>query len=45
MLLDLPSHFTKKQLEHATWVDTHSLAAKNDFNALKAEADKLDFNK
>ena len=45
MLLDLPSYFTKKELEHATWVDSHSLAAKNDFNALKAEVDKLDINK
>ena len=45
MLLDLPSYFTKKQLEHATWVDTHSLAAKNDFNVLKTEVDKLDINK
>ena len=36
---------TKKELDHATGVDTSDLAAKKDFIALKAEVDKLDINK
>ena len=35
----------KKQLDHATSVDTFDIAAKNDFIALKAEVDKLYLNK
>ena len=35
----------KKELDHATSVDTSDLAAKKDFIALKAEFDKLDINK
>ena len=39
------SHYaTKKELEHATGIDTSDLAAKKDFIALKAEVDKLDIN-
>ena len=45
VVLDLPNYATKKELEHATGVDTSDLAAKKDFVALKAEVDKLDFNK
>ena len=36
---------TKKELQHATGIDASDLAAKKDFIALKAEVDKLDFNK
>ena len=39
------NHVTKKELDHATEVDTSDLAAKKDFIALKAEVDKLDINK
>ena len=35
----------KKELNDATGVDTSNLAAKRDFITLKAEVDKLDFNK
>ena len=35
----------KKELGHASGVDTSDLAAKKDFIALKAEVDKLDINK
>ena len=35
----------KKELEHATVVDTSDLAAKRDFVAQKAEFGKLDLNK
>ena len=35
----------KKELEHATGVDTSDLAAEKDFVALKAEDNKLDINK
>ena len=42
VLLDLSNYATKKELEHATGVDTSDLAAKKDFIALKAEVDKLD---
>ena len=45
VVLDLPSYATKKELDHATGVDTSDLAAKKDFIALKAEVDKLDINK
>ena len=43
--LDLPNYATKKELEHATGIDTSDFAAKKDFIALKAEVDKLDINK
>ena len=43
--LELSSYATKKELEHATGIDTSDLAAKRDFIALKAEVDKLDINK
>ena len=39
------NYITKKELGHATEVDTSDWAAKNDFIALKAEVDKLDINK
>ena len=35
----------QKELDHATGADIFGLAAKKDFNALKAEVDKLDINK
>ena len=35
----------KKELDHASGVDTSDLAAKKDFIALKAGVDKLDINK
>ena len=35
----------KKELEHATGIDTSDFAAKNGFIALKVEFDKLDINK
>ena len=45
VVLDLWHYRTKRELDHATGVDTSDLAAKKDFIALKAEFDKLDFNK
>ena len=36
---DLSHYATKKKLDHATSIDTSDLAAKKDFNALKAEVD------
>ena len=39
------NYATKKELEHATGLDTSDLAAKKFFVALKAEVDKLDINK
>ena len=42
---DLSNYATKKELEHATGIDTSDLAAKKDFIALKAEVDKIDINK
>ena len=41
----MPNFATKKELEHATGIDTSNLAAKKYFIALKAEVDKLDINK
>ena len=38
----MSNYATKKELEHATGVDTSDLAAKKDFIALKVEVDKLD---
>ena len=45
IVIDLSSYATKKKLEEDTGVDTFDLAAKKDFTALKAEADKLDINR
>ena len=45
VILDSSNYATKKELNHATGVDTFDLAAKKDFIDLKAEVDKLDFNK
>ena len=45
VVLELPNYATKKKLDHATGVDRSDLAAKKDFIALKAEADKIDINK
>ena len=45
IVLDLSNYATKKELDHATGVDTSDLAAKKDFIALKAEVDKLGINK
>ena len=45
IVLDLSNYATKKELEHATIVDTSDLAAKKYFIALKVEAGKLDINK
>ena len=42
--LELWNHITKKELDHATDVDTSDVAAKKDFIALEAEAEKLDVN-
>ena len=41
----MSNYSTKKELEHATGVDTSDLVAKNDFIAVKAEVEKLDINK
>ena len=45
VVLDLSNYPTKKELGHATGINTSDLAAKKDFIALKAEVDKLDINK
>ena len=45
VVLNLSNYATKKELNDATGVDTSSLAAKRDFNALKTELDTLDINK
>ena len=45
VVLDLSNYATKKELEHATRIDTSDLAAKKDFIALKAEVGKLDIIK
>ena len=41
----MSNYGTKKELDHATGVDTYDLAAKKDFIVLKIEVDKLDINK
>ena len=41
----LSNYATKKELDHATGVDTFDLGAKKDFITLKAEVDKLDIFK
>ena len=45
VVLDLSNYATKKELDHATGIDTSDLATKKGFIALKAEVDKLDINK
>ena len=45
IVIDLSSYATNKKLEEDTGVDTFDLAAKKDFTALKAEADKLNINR
>ena len=45
VVLDLSNYANKKELEHATGIDTSDLAAKKDFITLKAEVGKLDINK
>ena len=45
VVIDLSNYATKKELGHATGVDTCNLAANKDFIALKGEVDKLDINK
>ena len=41
----MSNYATKKELNHATGVDTSDLAAKKDFIALKAEVEKIDITK
>ena len=41
----MSNYATKKELDHATGVDTSVLAAKKHFIALNAEAEKLEINK
>ena len=45
VVLGLSNNATKKELDHATGVDTSDLAAKKDFIAFKAEVDKQDIKK
>ena len=45
VVLNLSNYATKKELDHATGVDTSNSTAKKDFIALEAEVDKLDINK
>ena len=44
VVLGLSKYTTKKELEHATGVDTSGFVAKKDFVAMKVEVDKLDIN-
>ena len=41
----MSNYATKKELNHATGVDTSDLAAKKDFIALKAQVEKIDVTK
>ena len=41
----MSNYATKKELEHATTIDTSHSGAKKDFINLEAEVDKLDINK
>ena len=41
----MSNYATKKELNHATGVNTSDLAAKKDFIALKAEIEKIDITK
>ena len=45
VVLDLSNYATKKELDHATGVNTSDLAGKKDFIALKAGVVKLNINK
>ena len=45
VVLDLLNYATKKEVDYSTDVKTSDLAFKKGFIALKAEVDKLDFNK
>ena len=45
VVLDLSNYVTKKELDHATGVDTSDLAAKKDRIALKAEGNRSEINK
>ena len=45
VVLELSNYATRKELDHATRVDTSDSAAKKDFIALKAEVYKLDINR
>ena len=45
VVLNLSNYATKKELEHATGVDTPDLVTKKEFIALKSEVDKLEVNK
>ena len=45
VVLDLTNYGTKKELGHATGVDTSDLAAIRDFMMLKADAGKQEINK
>ena len=45
VVLDFSNYATKKELEHATGIDTSDLSNKKDFIPLKAEVDKLNINK
>ena len=44
-VLDLLNYATKKELDHATGIDTSDLATKIESIALKAQVDKLDIAK
>ena len=44
VVLDLSNYATKKELEHATGIDTSDLTTKKYFIVLKAEVDKLDID-
>ena len=41
----MSNYVTKEELEHATGFNTFDLATKKDFVDLKAEVEKVDFNK
>ena len=45
VVLDLSNYATKKELEHATGIDTSDFAAKKYFFPLKAEVCELEINK
>ena len=45
VVLSMSNYATKKQLDHATSVDTSDLAAKKDFMTLNDVVDKLGINK
>ena len=45
IVLDLSDYATEKALDHVRGIVTSDLAAEKYFFALKAEIDKLDFNK